>query len=130
MPRTKYLVETSAVVAVLGHSTADHNAYVAKELGDGTVETSVYVRKEFIRRFICDLIELAANVDFYTQPHDALLNLADEYGRKSKTGLNLIGWILERDGQIADSHELAVRICDLALDFGRRVRSRPQMQNC
>ena len=70
MKKKKYLIETSAVLVAMGGSTADHRDEFQRTVADGALFTSLYIRKEFIRRWICYLIHLA----FY---RDQFGNLAD-----------------------------------------------------
>jgi hypothetical protein len=57
----KYLVETSAVPVALGESTTRHSSHIAEATADGELWTSLYVRKEFIARWI--LSERAVDTD-------------------------------------------------------------------
>ncbi len=62
MPKTKYLIETSAVRPALGNSTAAHNQHFAEQVQGGSLWSSTYVRMEFIRRWFCDMVRMALTI--------------------------------------------------------------------
>jgi len=73
--KKKYLIETSAVSAALGESSSVHCAHFAETTADGSLHTSVYVRKEFILRWITKDIDLAFQIDHFDSVSDALYHL-------------------------------------------------------
>jgi hypothetical protein len=63
MAKKKHLIETSAVPVALGESTPAHCAAFQEAVADGTQDTSVYIRKEFLHRWICYYIKMVFAVD-------------------------------------------------------------------
>lgn len=117
MPDTKYLIETSAVLGALGYSTKKHNEYVEQELLDGSKYSSVYIRKEVIGRFICDIIELAVKIEMCPSAGDAVIYTSQKWGRKSKIGLMIIGWIVNSGKKFENSHEMAFEVANIAFEM-------------
>lgn len=115
--KTKYLIETSAVPAAVGHSTPEHTQHFDAAVADGELYTSIYVRKETIRRFICDLIEIAEKIAQCSTPDRAIHLLGEGYGRKPKAVVNVVAMLLQKDNAIKNTPELATAVAQLALNF-------------
>lgn len=58
-PQQKILVETSAVLPAIGFSNSAHNAHFQSSVAQGGLYTSIYVRMETIRKWVCEAIEFA-----------------------------------------------------------------------
>ena len=69
--KPKYFVETSAVPVALGESTQAHCQHFGDATSDGTLHTSIYIRKEFIHRSILDYAEMAFVVDHFSDLSEA-----------------------------------------------------------
>src|SRR5438105_4097457 len=90
MPRKKherFLVETSAVRPALGDSTPRHCAHFRGEVTGGDLITSVYVRMEFLRRWVCDAIRLALLIDRCGSVAEALCLVEQDFRPRSVKGL-------------------------------------------
>ena len=55
----KYLVETSALEPALLEATPAHKTHFEDAVRGGELWSSVYIRKEFMRRWFCDCVEMA-----------------------------------------------------------------------
>lgn len=99
MAKRKFLIDTSAVPAATGHSTPEHcRAYVGCIAG-GTAWTSVYIRKEFLLRFISDGIVMALAMAQCRSPSDALHLLSQDFKtRRIKSIVSQIARIMEERG--------------------------------
>ena len=73
--KRKYLIDTSAVPVALGESTPSHCNHFADAVADGTCWTSVYIRKEFIHRWVRDYIRMAFTVAHFERVPEALYHL-------------------------------------------------------
>ncbi len=123
-----YLIETSAVLVSLGESTPAHCQHFAGEVRDGDLHTSIYIRMEFIRRWILDYIRMAATVDQVSNLHDTLFDLNQDFGIRSvKTQNHAIALLLKEKGRIENSRIAAIELGRLAFaelkKFDRRFRS-------
>ncbi len=101
--RTKkdYLVETSAVPVAMGESTPNHCQDLSSATSDGRCCTSIYIRMEFIRRWICDYIDTASKVDHYQTVASAMYHLEQEYKIRSiKARLHLLAAMLQQKGAV------------------------------
>ena len=85
MKSTKILVETSALRPALGQSTKRHEEHFRNATAGGHLGTSVYIRMEFIRRWICDLIRLALEVDQFESVDEALVYLEQDFRPRAVT---------------------------------------------
>lgn len=127
--KRKYLIETSAVPVALRESTPAHCSHFADAVADGNCWTSIYIRKEFICRWIRSYIRMAFAVDYFQDLPTALYNLEQDFGiRDVKTSLHALAILLERKGSIENSREMAKELARLAIGslrkFDRRFRSR------
>jgi hypothetical protein len=77
---TKYLVETSAVPAAIDASTRPHLKHYDEAVRDGREWTSIYIRKEFIWAFVCELAYAAFYVSQRTSVRDAIRLLGNRFG--------------------------------------------------
>lgn len=108
-----FLIETSALEPALGNSTPRHVAHFQQEAA-GKRLTSVYVRKEFLRRWFCDMIILATAVDQVGSVADALSLVAQEFGRGPKSALSALSRYLRERGSLENSTAAADEIASLA----------------
>jgi hypothetical protein len=115
--KTKYLVETSAVPPAIGESTPAHCQHFRDEVADGRLFTSVYVRKEFIRRWVLDRIDVACRIDHFSDVPTALRDLSHDYGRKPKGTVDVIASILNEKGRIDSTRSMAKEIARLAVSI-------------
>jgi hypothetical protein len=79
MPKTKYLIETSAVRPALGSSTTAHHQHFAEQVKGGSLWTSTYIRMEFIRRWFCDMVRIALTIEQCASVVDALVILEQDF---------------------------------------------------
>src|SRR5712692_6592412 len=70
--KRKYLIETSAIPVALAESTPKHCQHFEEEIKDGELYSSIYIRMEFIRRWICEHIRIALTIAHFENVHDAL----------------------------------------------------------
>lgn len=114
-----FLIETSAVPAALGFSSTPHVDHFDAEVAGASLCSSTYVRKEVLRRWVCEIIEFAQLMEMSSSVSNAISHLAEGFGRKPKL-LGLIGTILHRGGiELAenDTHDAACEIAQIALDL-------------
>jgi hypothetical protein len=111
--KVRYLVETSALEPALGNSTPRHVAHFQQETSCERV-SSVYIRKEFIRRWFCDMVRLALTVAQHGNVADALAILSQDFGRAPKSALSAIGRFLRDRGAFDNSAQAAEEIASLA----------------
>jgi hypothetical protein len=114
--RRKYLVETSAVRPALGQSTPKHCEHFQQEVEDGDLDTSFYVRMEFIRRWVCEAARLAFSVAHFHSVEAALYYLEQEFSqRKNKAVIATIATFLRQVGPLASAQAAAEECAGLAL---------------
>jgi hypothetical protein len=117
--KPKYVIETSAVKAALGYSSSPHEAHFKSATADGELFGSAYIRKETIRRFVCEIIEFASLVEMSTSISDAESWWGEKYGRAPKL-LSFIAGALRRKGielQDHETHKGAVEYAQIALEM-------------
>ena len=103
MPKTKYLVETSAVRPALGSSTPAHNQHFVEQVNGGSLWSSTYIRMEFIRRWFCDMVRIALTIEQCDDVATALVVLEQDFSPRSVKGtLAAIAQILRETGTIAN----------------------------
>ena len=120
-PRKKYLIETSAVRSALAESTRAHCLYFAEEVQDGDLWTSTYIRMEYIRLWVCQMIEIALTIDQSTDVADALYLLEQEFSiRKVKADIASIANYVRQNGSISNSRSAAEDIGSAAVQKLRR----------
>jgi len=110
----KYLVDTSAVPPSLGESTPAHCAHFQEQTSGGSLWTSVYIRKEFIHRWIRYYIRLAAEIDHFTSVSHALDHLQHDFGRSPKIAMHAFSRMLEEKGEISNCQDMAIEFARLA----------------
>lgn len=123
--KRKYLIETSAVPVALGESTPAHCSHFADAVADGSCWTSIYIRNEFIRRWIRDYIIMAFTVDHFRDLPTALYHLEQDFRiRDVKTGIHALAILLAQKGAIENSHEMAKELARLAIGNLRKFDRR------
>ena len=128
MKKNKYLIETSAVQVAIGGSTAAHREEFRRTVSDGVLFTSLYIRKEFIQRWICYFIDLAFCRDQSASLADAMDHANEAFGiRDVKTLNHFTTWFMREFGSL-DSRTGAKEIARLAViqlhKFDRLFQSR------
>lgn len=114
--KTKYLVETSAVPAALGESTRGHCEHFAESVAGGLLYTSLYIRKEFVSRWVKSYIEMAFAVDHFVDLPDALFHLNQTFSvREVKTYNHAIAVLLREKGRIKNCRNAAKELGRLAV---------------
>ncbi len=131
MPKKKYLIETSAVPVALGESTPAHCAHFRAAVAGGTQDTSIYIRKEFLKRWVCYYIKMAFTVDHFGNLADALHHLNQAFGiRDVKAANHAITLLLRQKGPITNRRTMAKELARLAIaevrKFDRAFRTRTQ----
>lgn len=112
----KYLIDTSLVPAAIGESTPAHVAHFKQETSDGGLWSSVYVRKEFIHRWVLPCFEMAACVRQYDNLADALNYLTQDFsGRNVKARSDILAAILREKGSLRNTRETAVEIARIGI---------------
>ena len=126
--KSKYLIETSAIPPALGVTTPAYTSYFQDEVTGGSLFSSVYIRKEFLRRWICDCIRVALTLNQCDCWADALVHLEQDFGRKPKGTLDVVQHLLRRTGSINSSDAAAEEVGVLAWKwlklFDRRFESK------
>lgn len=116
MPKSKYLVETSAVRPALGSSTTAHNRHFAAQVEGGSLWTSTYIRMEFIRRWFCDLVRIALTIEQCDDVADALVLLEQDFRPRSVKGtLAGIARLLQETGAIRNRRMAAEEVASAAV---------------
>jgi hypothetical protein len=115
--------------AALGESTKRHCQHFVYETADGELYTSIYVRKEFIRRWVRSLIRIAFAVDFFGTVDDALADLEQDFSiREIKASLHAIANMLRENGDLRNTKEASKEFGRLAVStlarFDRRFSGR------
>lgn len=114
----KYLIETSAVLAAVSLSTKAHARHYADAVRDGQQWTSVYIRKEFIAGFFCELVYVASFIAQRTSVKDALNLLTQRYSiRAIKVDLIAISQLLEQRRAMDNPNIAAEEIGRLAINW-------------
>jgi hypothetical protein len=136
MAKKKHLIETSAVPVVLCESTPSHCAAFRGAVAGGTQDTSVYIRKEFLHRWICYYIKMAFEVDQSGNLEHALHRLNQTFSiRDAKTGMHAIAMLLQEKGAITNCRTAAKELARLAIaelkKFDQAFRSKtPNVSGC
>ena len=119
MSDLKLMIETSAVPPVLGFSNKPHNEYLKQLLVGSSLTTSVYVRMETIRVWVCDAIAFAELASQCSLVSDAINFWSHQFGRKPKIVVQLWGWISAGNSEIRLSDnqvkEFVLEVCHKAL---------------
>jgi hypothetical protein len=127
--KRKYLIETSAVPVALGESTPSHCNHFVDAVADGTCWTSIYIRKEFLARWVCYYVRMAFAVDHFQDLASALYHLEQSFSiRDVKAGQHALAALLQQKGRIENTRTMAKELARLAVGtlrkFDRRFRSR------
>jgi hypothetical protein len=104
MKATRYLFDTSAVRPLLNWSTTEHVGHVKGLVADGEIWASVYVRKEYAARWVCDMIYAALVMDQSVDVADGMFRLEQEFGRKPKSSLAGISLYLRKVGTLPNDN--------------------------
>jgi hypothetical protein len=116
--RRNFLVETSAVPAATNASTKAHCQHYADAVRGGRQWTSLYIRKEFVYRFFCELAYVAFYIAKRTSVKDALILLSQRYSiRKIKVDMTAIAHLLEQRKVMDNPHIAAEEIGRLAIHW-------------
>jgi len=116
MAKKKYLVETSAVPVALGGSTPAHCRHFGDAVSDGGLYTSIYIRKEFIRRWIRDCIKMAFMIDHFQDLPSAMHYLNQEFSiRDVKTQNYLLAEMVQEKGAVNSGRDIAKEFARLAI---------------
>ncbi len=116
MAKKKYLIETSAVPVALAESTPAHCRHFTDAVGDGQFYTSVYIRKEFIRRWIRECIRIAFNIDHFQDLPSAMHYLNQDFSiRDVKTQNYLFAEMLREKGSVHSGRDMAKEFARLAI---------------
>jgi hypothetical protein len=132
----KLLVETSCVPVALAESSAAHFEHFHGEIGAAELWSSVYVRKEFVRRWIRGYIEAACFVEHFESVDDALGYIQEDFsGRKVKVGMNAIRVLLREKDALSNQKSVAKELGRMAVrklkSFDRRFPKRiPNVCQC
>jgi hypothetical protein len=114
--KPKYLIETSAVRAATDSSTPAHNAHFREQVRGGTLWSSVYIRMEFIRRWVCDTIRVAITIDQCSSVSRALIILEQDFsGRSIKGYLACMASYLNQVGSMENVRRAAEEMGSLAV---------------
>src|SRR5258708_7782209 len=136
MSDKKYLIDTSVVPVALGDSTPKHLVAFNDAASDGKLHTSVYVRMEVIRRWVCDFIAMASIVRQCTSIEMAWHYLSQDFGtRRLKTGFFALGAAWNTLRKAKTPKQLSEEFTHLAFGvlrkFDRRLPSKTQnATNC
>jgi hypothetical protein len=120
--KPQYLVETSALRPALGSPSHKHNQHFAEAVKDGDLYTSVYIRMEFVRHWICYFIRAALLVAQCGDMANALYLLEQAFGRGAKDALALIQQQLMQCGSVTCDTS-AEEIASLAIQLIERFDS-------
>lgn len=119
--KLKYLIETSAVRAAVGPTTTRQREHFEEVVDDGTLFTSVYIRMEFIRRWICTCIYAALVVAQCRSVSEALIILEQDFSsRNVKADLAVISEHLTRLGVLQDQQSASEELGRTAVEWLRR----------
>lgn len=114
----KYLVETSTVPAAVGASTTAHKQHYEDAVRDGQLLTSIYIRKEFLLRFFCELAYVAFYISQRTSVRDSFALLAQRFSiRAIKVDLIALGDLLQQRRAMDTPNIAAMEIGRLAINW-------------
>ncbi len=116
MSKLKYLVETSAVRPALGSSTTAHNRHFAEKTAGGSLWSSTYIRKEFIHRWVCDMIRIAVTIEQCDNVSDALIILEQDFSPRNVKGtLAAVAQMLRETGALDNKRLAEEEVASLAI---------------
>ncbi len=111
----KPLIETSAVRAAIGGSTAAHHAHFA-QLVTQPLWTSNYIRQEFIRRWVMTFAHASFVIAQSTDVADGLVKLEHNFKpRYLKAIIASLSGLLRETGTIQNSRAAAEELASLAI---------------
>lgn len=119
--KRKYLIETSAVRAAIGPTTDEQSKVFRGIVRDGVLFTSVYIRMEFVRLWICTCIDAALLVNQYQNVREALVILEQSFSaRKVKADLSAISEMLAQREVLHDHLAASEELGRIAVAWLRR----------
>jgi hypothetical protein len=130
--KKKLLIDTSAVPPAIGQSSGPHIKHFENEVEGATLCTSTYIRKETLRLWVCEVIELAQLVDMSPTVSDAFGWWKEHYGRQPKLQGFVDSAFLREQITLTneDTHGAALELAQFALDlidkFDLTFKSRTQ----
>jgi hypothetical protein len=102
MSKKKYLIETSAVSVAINQSTPNHYQAFREAVSDGELWTSVYIRMEFVRRWIKYFFRLATTLQHFRNIPDALRHENQSFSIRDVKAINeLIASLVEKQGTLS-----------------------------
>ena len=125
--KKRYLIETSAVRVAIGETTPEHSRHFEEAISDGELSTSIYIRMEFLRRWIRYYAQMALRVDCFRNLSHAVNHESESFSaRDLKTLLHLLS-ALSASGKEFGGREAAKEIVHIAVTtlykFDSRFRS-------
>ena len=121
MSKRKLLVETSAVRAKVGPTTEAHEQAFDNATVHSSLYTSTYIRMEFIRRWICSMIDMAVVVSRYGDVTSALTYLEQSFSiRDVKSYTACVAQFLKANGCLSNSDAAAEELARTAFHWMRR----------
>jgi hypothetical protein len=125
----KFLIETSCTRPLIGTSTAEHCRVIKDAIGDGQKWSSVYIRMEYIRVWVCGWAYVAFQIEQSSSVSDTLYLLEQDFHiHKVKSSLAMIATYLQRAGTMTNTRAAAEEVASLALailgDFDAAFASR------
>ena len=125
--KKRYLIETSAVRTAIRVTTPRHSQHFEEATRDGELSTSIYIRMEFLRRWIRCYAQMALRVDHFRNVSYAINHESESFRpRDLKTLLHLLS-ALFASGKELSGREASKEIVHIAVTtlykFDRRFRS-------
>lgn len=118
--RPTYLVETSAVQPAIGGSTPKHNEHFRRSTADGTLATSIYIRKEYIDRWFLDLVRVATTIAMCDTVAHALVVLEQSFKPRDVKGvLHALSSMLTAQGSVGNTRAAAEEAASAAVIYLR-----------
>lgn len=104
----KVLVDTSLVPAAMKASTPDHCKEFRNTVGDANLFSSVYIRNEFLKRWVCSMIRFAHIASQCSSVKQFWFYVGQDYGgRNLKTHTFAMGLAAKSIGAAESPNELA-----------------------
>jgi hypothetical protein len=127
--KTKLIIETSCIPVALNESSDSHRVHFDKAIGDGEIWSSVYVRKEFIQRWIRTYIHVAFLINHYGTLDEALGYIEEDFSpRTIKTWMHALRGMLGQQGSLINQKAAAKEVGRMAIlklkKFDRLFRRR------
>ncbi|TWU06242.1 hypothetical protein Pla52n_19630 [Stieleria varia] len=119
--KRKILVETSAVRSLVGPTTSKHRSLFQDRYRDSRVYSSVYIRMEYVRRWVCSMITIALAVSRHRSVPEALVYLEQDFSiREVKSYLACVAEVLGQCGAMNDTRAAAEEIGRCAFHWAER----------